>query len=227
MAVQPETVEPGSFLADLTAEEASELVRRGRRRRWRKGAVLCSQEESARWIGVVVSGVVKASVYTEDGGEVLLGLLGPGALIGELEALDGRPRPATLSALEPVEASVISQPEFVDFVRADGRAVWLLIETLCRRVRVADNFRVEYASYNTTGRVAKLLVELADRYGCPGEHGVLIPVGLTQDELASWVGASREAVSAALRSLRVRGWIRTGRRRLVICDLTALRALGT
>jgi CRP/FNR family cyclic AMP-dependent transcriptional regulator len=227
MTVQSETVEPGSFLAGLTAEDAMDLIRRGRRRRWHKGAALCSQEESSHWIGVVVSGVVKASVYTEDGREVLLGLHGPGALIGELEALDGRPRPATLSALEPVEAAVISRPEFVDFVRADGQAVWLLIEELCRRVRAADNFRVEYASYNTTGRVAKLLVELADRYGRPGEHGVCIPVGLTQDELASWVGASREAFSAALRSLRVRGWIRTGRRRLVICDLTALRALAT
>src|SRR5580693_2180832 len=104
MTVQSETVEPGSFLAGLTAEDAMDLIRRGRRRRWHKGAALCSQEESSHWIGVVVSGVVKASVYTEDGREVLLGLHGPGALIGELEALDGRPRPATLSALEPVEA---------------------------------------------------------------------------------------------------------------------------
>jgi CRP/FNR family transcriptional regulator, cyclic AMP receptor protein len=223
MAVRPEAA--GFLPARLT--DAEDLIRRGRRRRWRKGGVLCSQEESSQWIAVLLSGVVKASVYTEDGGEVLLSLHGPGALVGELEALDGKPRPATLTALEPVEAAVISHPEFMTFMRDGSQAMWLVVEALCQRLREADTFRIQYAACNTTGRVAKLLVTLAERYGETGEHGILIPVALTQTELASWVGASREAVSAALRSLRLRGWIRTGRRRLIVCDLVALRSLAS
>jgi CRP/FNR family transcriptional regulator, cyclic AMP receptor protein len=231
MTVRPETagiLPPGTagFLPAGLAD-AADLIRRGRRRRWRKGGVLCSQEESSQWIAVLLSGVVKASVYTEDGGEVLLNLHGPGALVGELEALDGKPRPATLTALEPVEAAVISHPEFMLFMRDDSQARWLVVEALCQRLREADAFRIQYASYDTTGRVAKLLVMLAERFGQTEGQGILIPVALTQTELASWVGASREAVSAALRSLRLRGWIRTGRRRLVVCDLIALRALAS
>jgi hypothetical protein len=126
MAAQAEAA--GFFPEGLTT--AGDLVSRGRRRRWRKGGVLCSQEESSRWIAVLLSGIVKASVYTEDGGEVLLGLHGPGALLGELEALDGKPRPATLIALEPVEAAVISHQELMTFMRDDSHAMWLVASTL-------------------------------------------------------------------------------------------------
>jgi CRP-like cAMP-binding protein len=76
---------------------------------------------------------------------------------------------------------------------------------------------------DTTSRVAQRLVELADRYGEPEKNSVRVGVPLTQEELAGWVGASREAVSKALRSLRARGWIETGRRTVIIHDLAALR----
>jgi len=190
--------------------------------------VLCSQEESPRWVGAIVSGAAKVSVYTEDGGEVLLGLRGPGTLIGELEAADGKPRSATTTALESTEALIMPRSDFIRYLssHADMRPAWLLIEALCLRVRDAETMRVGYASYDITGRVAQLLVELATRYGRHDERGVLIPLALTQSDLASWVGASREAVSAALRSMRTRGWIETGRRRLLICDLAALRQLA-
>ena len=81
----------------------------------------------------------------------------------------------------------------------------------------------ECAAYDIAGRVARRLVELAARCGEPDEHGVRIAVALSQDELAGWVGASREAVAKALRVLRSRGYVSTGRRAMTVLDIDGLR----
>lgn len=221
-----EVSEPGSFLAGLGVEERSALSGLGRRHRWRRGAVLCSQDEVSRWVALLDSGSVKASVHTRDGGEILLGIQGSGSLIGGPEAADGRPRLATIAALEPVEALVVPRPVFLVFLHEHDRAMWLLMDSVCRQLRDADRARVAFVSTDVPGRLAQLLVDLAERYGQRDERGLRISLALTQHELASWVGASREAVSATLGALRARGWIETGRRIVVVRDLTALREAG-
>ncbi len=216
--------EPGSFLAKLKPEEEADLMRRGRRRRWRTGCVLVNQGESSRWVVLLLSGTVKVLSLTDEGDEVVFGVRGAGGLIGELEAADGKPRPATVVALEPVEALVISYQDFAAFFATHRGAVWLLVATLCERLRDAERKRLELGSYSITRRLSMQLVELAEQYGQPAQQGVRISLPLTQDDLASTIGASREAVSKALRSLRTRGWIATGRRSLLVLDLAALRA---
>jgi CRP-like cAMP-binding protein len=97
------------------------------------------------------------------------------------------------------------------------------MRTLTGKLRDADRKRIEFGAYDTTGRVAARLVEMAERFGEPSEDGVAIALPFTQDELAGWTGASREAVSKALGALRTAGWIRTSRMRVVVRDLAALR----
>jgi CRP/FNR family transcriptional regulator, cyclic AMP receptor protein len=92
------------------------------------------------------------------------------------------------------------------------------------RLRDSDRKRVEFGAHDTTGRVAARLVELAERFGQTAGDQVKIAMPLSQDELASWTGSSREAVSKALSALRSLGWIETSRLRVVIRDLAALRA---
>jgi CRP/FNR family cyclic AMP-dependent transcriptional regulator len=102
---------------------------------------------------------------------------------------------------------------------------------LCQRLRDADRKRIEFGMFDTTGRVAQRLVELAERYSEPYQPrhrplppgSVRITLNLTQEELAGWVGSSREAVSKALRTLRSHGWIETGRRRVIVHNIQALR----
>lgn len=192
-------------------------------RRWRRNAVLCVEGEPSHWVAVILTGSVKASSFTDDGTEVVLRIHGPGAMVGALEAADGQPRLATVSALEPVEAMVIAEDAFVSFLRANERASWQLVRMLCERLRDADQKRIEYGAADTAARVAYRLIELAERFGQPAARGLRISVSLTQGELASWIGSSREAVSKALGSMRRRGWIETGRRTLVVRDLAALR----
>jgi CRP/FNR family cyclic AMP-dependent transcriptional regulator len=94
---------------------------------------------------------------------------------------------------------------------------------LAERLRDADRKRIEFGTADILSRVAGRLVELAERFGEPAGDGIRITAPLTQEELAGWTGASREAVSRALRALRGRGWIQTARRSVVIRDLDALR----
>ncbi|MFI0451055.1 Crp/Fnr family transcriptional regulator [Actinomadura sp. 6N118] len=217
-------LEPDSFLAELTAVERADLETRGRVRDFGRGDVLFTEGERSTWVAVLLAGRVKAYSYREHGGEALLAVRGPGALLGEVAAIDGLPRSATVSTLEPARAVALTADEFMAFLQAHGRVSILIMRTLCQRWRDADRKRVEFGMFDATGRVAQRLVELAERFGVPHEReSVRITLNLSQEELAGWVGASREAVSKALRTLRRHGWIETGRRRVIVHDLQALR----
>jgi CRP-like cAMP-binding protein len=207
----------------LTVEESADLERAGRRREFRRGAVIFREADRTDSVVVLLRGRVKVFSDTASGHEVVLAVRGPGALLGEFSAIDREPRSATVTALEPVTALAIPLAEFERYLQAHGRVAFLLMRTLTGKLRDADRKRIEFGAYDTTGRVAARLVEMAERFGQPGEDGVAIALPFTQDELAGWTGASREAVSKALGVLRTAGWIRTSRMRVVVRDLAALR----
>src|SRR5207342_283186 len=120
-------------------------------------------------------------------------------------------------------ALVVPIAAFADYLRSHGDAAIALLQLVTARLRDADRKRVESAAYDIPGRVARRLLELAERFGEPDGQGVRIGVALSQDELAGWVGASREAVAKALRVLRDRGFVTTGRRTMTVLDLEGLR----
>jgi CRP-like cAMP-binding protein len=93
---------------------------------------------------------------------------------------------------------------------------------LSSRLRDADEKRIEFSAYDSVGRVARRLVEMAARFGDPQDQGLRITLPLSQEELAGWTGSSREAVSKALQSLRSKGLIETERRAVTILDLPRL-----
>ena len=216
--------EPEEFLDRLDPADRDELVARGRPQRWPVGASLMLEGERASGVILVVSGRVKAFSLTEQGEEVLLAVRGPGAVLGELSAVSGRETSASVAALEPVTAIVVPVSAFLDFLRTHGRAATALLHLVTSRLRDSDRKRVEYGAFDIAARVAARLVELAERFGEPAEQGVRIDVALSQDELAGWVGASREAVAKALRVLRDRGYVTTGRRTMTVLDIDGLRA---
>ncbi|MFI6517230.1 Crp/Fnr family transcriptional regulator [Spirillospora sp. NPDC050679] len=238
-------LEPGSFLAQLTPGERADLEARGRVREFERGETMFHEGEESTWVAVLLTGRVKAFSHREQGGETLLAVRGPGALLGEVAAIDELPRSASVATLEAASALAVTAEEFMAFLQRHGRVSILIMRMLCQRWRDADRKRIEFGTFDATGRVAQRLVELAERFGVPyepdadpdapprangpagrdpgGGHSVLINLNLSQEELAGWVGASREAVSKALRTLRRHGWIETGRRSVIVHDLQALR----
>ena len=215
--------EPDEFMPRLSAADRADLVQLGRHRRYPAGASLVVEGERSSTVLLVVSGRVKVFSLTEEGEEIVLAVRGQGALLGELSAIDGAPRGASVAALEPVVAQVVPVATFVEYLRRHGDAAIALLQLVAGRLRDADRKRVEFAAYDIPARVARRLVELADRFGEPDGEGVRIAVTLSQDELAGWVGASREAVAKALRVLRARGFVSTGRRTMTVLDLEGLR----
>jgi len=211
------------FLGALDSEQLEALRGLGTARRFRKGQALFHRGGSSDRVVVLLGGRVKVSTVTEDGKEIVLAFRGPGDLLGELSAIDGEPRSATVEAIEPVEAIAVAAPQFRSYLIAHPEVGVLLLQMLSHRLRDADRIRVEYGAHDTVGRVAARLVELAERYGEPAGRGVRIGLPLSQEELAGWTGASREAVSKALQTLRKVGWVVTERRRITVLDLEALR----
>jgi CRP-like cAMP-binding protein len=214
------------FLAELTADERAEVEQLGSVRRYRRGDVLFHQGDDAGAVLVILAGHVKAGMLN-DGREVILAFPGPGELLGELSAIDGEPRSGTVRALDDVEALVIPGSAFRAFLEHRPRIAFVLLCSVIARLRTADRQRVDYAVNDVCVRVAGRLVELCDRFGC--EDGTRIDIGLslTQDELAAWAGASREAVAKAMALLRTLGWVQTERRRILVLDLESLRRYAT
>jgi CRP-like cAMP-binding protein len=217
----------GGFFGALSLEEREQLAGGGRRRRFPRGSTLFNEGETSDRVVLLLSGRVKVSYFTEEGKEVVLAVRSPGDILGELSALDGEPRSATATALETVEALLLTAGQFRDFLCGQPQAAVVLLEMLARRLRDADRKRVEFGAYDTVGRVARRLLELADRFGEPDQDGIRIALPLSQDELAGWVGASRKAVGNALGWMRERGLIETRRRGLTIRDMTELRKRAT
>jgi CRP/FNR family transcriptional regulator, cyclic AMP receptor protein len=200
---------------DLLREE-------GRPRRFRTGATLFHEGDDSDWIGLVVKGRVKVSCYGADGRERLVAVVGPGELLGELSAIDGEPRSATATALEPIDMAVLTSDEFVALLEQNPTATLGILRSVIGRLRDSDKRRVEFGALDTVGRIGRLIVELAERYGEETDGVISVRLPLSQEELAGWAGASREAVVKALRQLRDRGWIETARREIRVLDLPAL-----
>jgi CRP-like cAMP-binding protein len=205
-----------------TPDVLGEALRRaGHRRQFAAGQALFVEGDSAERVFVLEAGWVLLSCSAPDGREVVLGLRGPGDVIGDMSILDGEPRSATALALDPLEA-VVAPASALTTAIADPAVAQAMIKVLAERLRDADRKRVEFSALDTLGRVAWRLLELSERFGSDTDEGVLVELPLSQEQLASWCGASREATVKALASLRSLGTITTGRRRVVIRSPEAL-----
>jgi CRP-like cAMP-binding protein len=213
------------FVAGLDDRDRTDLLDLGSRRRYRTGAALFFEGDRSDFVVVLREGRVKVFCTTAEGRELVLALRGAGDLVGELAAIDGDPEPraASVVALEPVLAQLIDAETFRDFVAGRPRVALGLLRSLTARLRVADRRQVEFGGYDTSRRLASVLVELAEEYGLASEEGISIDVPLSQEELAGMIGGSRESVARALARLRSKGLVQTRRRGITICDPARLR----
>lgn len=203
------------------------LRRDGRPVRFRRGHVLFVEGDRADRVLLIEQGRAMLTCTSDRGRDIVLGVIGPGDIAGELSALDGEPRSATALALDEVEA-VVAPASALTRALSDADAARELISVLAARLRDGDRKRLEFAALDTLGRVSWRLLELSDRFGRQTAEGTAVELPVSQEQLASWCGASREATVKALAALRAIGCITTGRRSLVIRDVDALRrhALG-
>lgn len=206
----------------LGAEAAAAIRERAGRRTYARGQALMHAGQVPHDVLVLQAGRVKVSATTEAGRQILLAFRGPGDLVGELSALDERPRSASIVALEAVEALALSHEQFRAVLVQHPAASLALLRVLSDRLRDADAKRIQFAGYTTMGRVAFCLLELCDRFGEAEEGAVEIDLPLSQEELSGWAGSSLESVGRALQQMRGLGWIETRRRAIRVLDRDAL-----
>src|SRR5689334_17224838 len=211
------------FLPALTPDEREALRSPSVVRSFPRGAALFHERQTADRVLVVLEGCVKLSSLSDSGKEVVLAIRGPGDLLGELAAIDGEPRSATATALEPVKAMSIAVSDFQRFLEHHPGVALKLLRVVTKRLRDADRKRVEFAADDSMTRVAARIVELSERFGDDVAQGLAIDLPISQEELAGWTGCSRDSVVNALQSMRGLGWIETHRRRIVVRDIDALR----
>lgn len=214
-----------TFLETLPELEREELLKLGRARSWDRAEFLVRNGDPADSAIVVRSGLVKIHKSGPEGHEVVLGISGPGDLLGEITAVRDAVRSASGTALEPVEGVMISVPALRRFLAEHPRATVALLDLALARLRVADARRLEYANSESLARVAGRLVEVVERFGAAdGDGPIDVGLPINQEELAAWSATSLESTARALRTLRELRVIETSRLRLRVLDLDRLRA---
>jgi len=195
----------------LTETELRALSSHGAVKSFQRHTVIVSEGDETDSLYVILSGRVKVFVADELGKEVVLGTQGPGEYFGEM-VLDGGPRSASVMTLEASRFVVIPLRKVREFLRDQPDFSIRLIEKLIRRIRSLTASVKNLALMDVYGRVARLLLELAEDDG----GTLVVREKLTQQDIASRVGASREMVSKILNDLATGGYLSIAKKRITI-----------
>ena len=205
-----------SQLAPSDLERVSEI---SRERAYPRNSVILFEDDPGDALYVVALGQVKVVLIGEDGREVILSVMGEGEFFGEMALVDDEPRSAHVIAMEDSTLLVLRREDFQGILKQTPGIALALLRELSRRLRRVDEKVGSLVLLDVNGRVAQLLLELADEAGSER-----ITRRLTHHTIAQMIGSSRETVSRTMRDLVEKGYIDVSRREIVIRDRTALEA---
>nr|WP_243742305.1 Crp/Fnr family transcriptional regulator [Actinorugispora endophytica] len=188
-----------------------------------RGQTLFSEGEEGDRLYVILSGKVKLTRTAVDGRENLLSVLGPGEMFGELSLFDPGPRTASAVAVTDTVLAGLGHDDLRPFIAQQPEVAVHLLKSLATRLRRTNDVMADLVFTDVPGRVAKALLDLAERFGKEGEDGLHVHHDLTQEELAQLVGASRETVNKALAEFALRGWLRIEAKAVVLLDIERMR----
>ena len=222
VGVDPATWPPGTFLAGLPESVRQRIFGLGAKQQYADpGRVLLREGEKTSSVYLLLAGVVKVTGAT-DGGDALLAIRVGGDFVGELAALDGRPRLATVTTAGTVLARVIGQGEFISFLTRNPDVALAITRGVTDKLRAATARRIDFTGCDVATRFARIMLDLAVRYGERTPVGTVIRCSLTQTELATLAGAAEPTIQRTLRQLRMDGIVTTGYRQTTVLDMPAL-----
>ena len=206
------------LFSGLSQESLQGLTDRAVQQKLKRGDQVFREGEVGDRIYLILDGKVKITRGSPDGRESLLAILGPGDLFGELSVFDPGPRTATATALDHLEIASVTHDQIKPWIGTRPEAAEILLQALARRLRRTNDTMSDLIFTDVPGRVAKALLSLAGRFGVQAGDSVVVEHGLTQEELAQFVGASRETVNKALADFAHRGWLQLEQRQVTILD---------
>jgi CRP/FNR family cyclic AMP-dependent transcriptional regulator len=204
---------------DQPARDALEAV--SGRHHFGAGHVLFCEGDIGRDVFILVQGIVKVVTTSASGNQVILDLVSAGSVLGELSAIDGQPRSASVEAVTAIEVFVVRIEDFRNFLECQPRSAAELLGVVAARLRMASQRQLEFGSSDALTRLCRCILVMIERFGARDESpSVSLPI--TQPDVAKLTGLSREAVVKGLRRLRELGWIETSGRIVVVRDLPAV-----
>jgi CRP-like cAMP-binding protein len=211
-----------AMFAGIDDAAAGQLGSRLVRRTYRRGQPLFHQGDPGDALYVLVDGSVAVVVSSENGDRMVLTTLHAPDVLGEIALLDGGVRSASAEAVEETAALVLSRATFLDLMREHPTLVDQLLRALGGLVRRLSEQASDFVFLDLPGRVAKVLLRLAEDSG-PEVEGVPVEVAVTQGRLAEMAGGSRQSVNQILQTFQQRGLLELQGRRVLICRPDQLR----
>ncbi|HEX9204986.1 MAG TPA: Crp/Fnr family transcriptional regulator [Candidatus Deferrimicrobiaceae bacterium] len=178
------------------------------RRRYPGGQTLFHMGDEGGSLHLIERGRVKVTIPSSSGEELILAIRGAGDILGELSLFDGKPRSATVQALEETETLCLHREDLLALMRNHFDVVEKILEVLARRIRETDMLLADRDFLDITSRLAKKILDLGDTFGIREGGQVRIGVKITQKDLASMIGATRESINKQLKVLRDQGLVR-------------------
>jgi CRP/FNR family cyclic AMP-dependent transcriptional regulator len=201
----------------LEAERLEEVTRCATLRRVARGTTVVQSGETTDNVYFVLNGSLKVLVSDEDGREVILTIINQGEVFGEMGVLDAAPRSATVTAVAASDLIVIAQSDFRQIMANNFDVCLRLMCNMARRLRDADRKIESLALMDVYGRVARLLLDMAEPYG----ENSIIRKKVSKQDIARMIGASREMVSRVMKDLQGRGLLEDTVEGLVIIEQVA------
>lgn len=213
------------LFAGIGEPEMQQLAERATMREFSRGKVILQPNEPQEMVYLIKEGRVKISRYSPDGREQILALLEPNDFFGELSLVQ-EAEPAHAEAFEDTLICVLYREDFLALIRRQPELMLHVIKVLAERLRVAEEEIVDLVFRDVPGRLAALLLRLAEAYGRKGVGGLHLSLRLTHQDIASMIGATRETVTSTLGRFRDAGLIAAERRSIIVRDPEGLRRLS-
>ena len=211
-------------LSDRDLRELESVVRE---RSFRKNEVIFHAQEPGNALFVIKRGRVKISMDDRSGKETILRILEAGDFFGEMSLLDGEPRSATVSSLEPCQALILSRDQFLQFIPRHPQVVLKMLTALSRRLRKADEKISRLVFADAYEKVASVLLDIIEERKIPLNIGTEIPLSLTRQDLAELAGLSRETLTRVIADFQRAGLVRIEGRRVSVVNPAKLKREAT
>lgn len=219
------TLKQSSLFSELEDSEVAPIAALCLKRKVPKGSILFYAGDPGNSCYMLLDGKIKIVVTADDGREHILGLLGAHDLFGEMSLIDGEPRSASAVAVEESNVLVIQRADFMKVLANNPAIPMKLLSVLSRRLRRTDDHVESLAFLSAPGRVARLLLNLAEELGKRTPDGLVFETRMTRQEMANLTGTSRETFTRVLMDYQDRGLVLLDRNQVVLKDETKLRSL--
>jgi CRP/FNR family cyclic AMP-dependent transcriptional regulator len=216
-------IERNSLFRGLPAKTIDRVAALATRRSYDDGAIIFMRGDPGDSLCGVVTGRVRISASRAGGKEVFLNIMEPGDAFGEIALLDGSPRTATATAMARTELTILQRDAFFALLRGDPQLTEHLIQLLCKRVRWTAELMEDSALLSVPAKLAKRLLSLAAIHGRPTPEGTRLVI--SQEELAQFLGLSRQIVNQHLQTWRAKSWLTLGRGSVTLTNSKALTHL--